>query len=224
MKKYLIVLFLVVLIAPSIALASWWNPLSWKIFQKKEPVTQVKVETQKTSEEKINELQKQLDELKGEQAFPELTPEVKKAVPAIDNPAKIKAETQAKLKAELKLKAEQEALVKEAIQTKIDAELKMKAEQDALTAKQKAEEQTKIDEQNEARLEAEREKEAKLNAINLKIANLGEKYLKDRAEMELNKNGMSSLGLNSSLNDLYNKYENDYNALVIEYHIIKYSN
>lgn len=56
MKKYLLVLFLIVFIAPSVALASWWNPFSWKIFQKKEPIQQVQVKTQK-----------QLDELKNQQ-------------------------------------------------------------------------------------------------------------------------------------------------------------
>jgi len=32
MKKYLLVLLLTIFIIPSIALASWWNPFSWKIF------------------------------------------------------------------------------------------------------------------------------------------------------------------------------------------------
>jgi hypothetical protein len=36
MKKYLLILLLVVFIIPSVALASWWNPFSWKIFHKKE--------------------------------------------------------------------------------------------------------------------------------------------------------------------------------------------
>jgi len=59
MKKYILVLLLVIFIVPSIALASWWNPFSWKIFQKKEVAPQVQVEVQKTSEEKISDLQKQ---------------------------------------------------------------------------------------------------------------------------------------------------------------------
>lgn len=62
MKKYLLILFLIVFIIPSIALASWWNPFSWKIFQKKQTVHQA--QEQKTPEEKINELQKQIDDLK----------------------------------------------------------------------------------------------------------------------------------------------------------------
>lgn len=34
MKKYIIVLFLITFIIPSVALASWWNPFTWKIFHK----------------------------------------------------------------------------------------------------------------------------------------------------------------------------------------------
>jgi len=66
MKKYLLVLFLIAFIVPSIAFASWWNPFSWFngwTFHKTE-VPQIQVETPKTSEEKINDLQKQLDDLK----------------------------------------------------------------------------------------------------------------------------------------------------------------
>lgn len=33
-RKYISIVFLTVLIVPSIALASWWNPFTWKIFQK----------------------------------------------------------------------------------------------------------------------------------------------------------------------------------------------
>jgi len=65
-KKYIIVLLLVVLIAPSVALASWWNPLSWGIFnflhKKEASITTPEVE--KDYEAKINELQKQIEDLK----------------------------------------------------------------------------------------------------------------------------------------------------------------
>jgi hypothetical protein len=67
MKKYFSILFLGMFIIPSIAFASWWNPLSWFNnwgFHKTEPPTQVQAEIQKTPDEKINELQKQVDELK----------------------------------------------------------------------------------------------------------------------------------------------------------------
>lgn len=67
MKKYISVLFLLVLIIPSIAFASWWNPFSWKVFNKKEVTPQIQIEVQKTPEEKIGELQKQLDKLKNQE-------------------------------------------------------------------------------------------------------------------------------------------------------------
>ena len=60
---------MIIFITPSIALASWWNPFSWKVFsffKKKQELKQEQVIEEKTSEEKIEELQKQLDELKGE--------------------------------------------------------------------------------------------------------------------------------------------------------------
>lgn len=62
-----LIIILSLFIIPSIAMASWWNPFSWKIFQKKATAPQVQVEIQKTPEEKINDLQKQLDDLKKQQ-------------------------------------------------------------------------------------------------------------------------------------------------------------
>lgn len=72
MKKYLSVLFLIMFIVPSVALASWWNPFSWKVFHKKEVVPQTQiinnpvVEPVSTAQE-IEKLQKQLDDLKKKQ-------------------------------------------------------------------------------------------------------------------------------------------------------------
>jgi len=70
MKKYIIFSLLIILVIPSVALASWWNPLSWFngwSFHKELPAPQVQIETQKTSDIKIDELQKQLDDLKKQQ-------------------------------------------------------------------------------------------------------------------------------------------------------------
>lgn len=39
MKKYLLVLLLVIFIIPSIAFASWWNPFTWHWFAHKNQVT-----------------------------------------------------------------------------------------------------------------------------------------------------------------------------------------
>ena len=80
MKKYISILILALFIIPSVALASWWNPFTWKIFKKKEPAPQVQVvntEKEKTSEDKIKDLQKQLDDLKSKK------PEIKKLEPAV---------------------------------------------------------------------------------------------------------------------------------------------
>ncbi len=64
MKKYFSILLLIVFIVPAIASASWWNPFSWKVFKKKQVAPQVQIiNTEKTSEQKIDELQKQIDEL-----------------------------------------------------------------------------------------------------------------------------------------------------------------
>ena len=95
MKKYLLILLLAIFIIPSIAFASWWNPFSWFsgwTFHKTEIAPQIPVETQKTSEEKINELQKQLDELKNQKQNPSsttITPkpkEIKKVAPVVVTP------------------------------------------------------------------------------------------------------------------------------------------
>lgn len=72
MKKYLLTLILIAFIVPSVALASWWNPFSWFngwTFDKTEIAPPVQVETHKTPEEKISDLQKQLDELKNQQSI-----------------------------------------------------------------------------------------------------------------------------------------------------------
>lgn len=36
MKKFILAILMALIIVPSIALASWWNPFTWKIFNKKE--------------------------------------------------------------------------------------------------------------------------------------------------------------------------------------------
>lgn len=127
MKKYLPVLLLLVLIVPSVALASWWNPLSWNIFSflhKKEPIPQTQIEIQKTPEEKINELQKQLDELKNqkESSTPDTIPTVKEITKNISN-------------------VDNSEIIKKQVQAQLDIAIKAKAEQDALIAKQKIQEE-----------------------------------------------------------------------------------
>lgn len=79
MKKYLSIIFLLVLIVPSIALASWWNPLSWFnnwSFHKQEIIPQIQeidqttksenTESVNSQTEEINKLKKQIEELKNQ--------------------------------------------------------------------------------------------------------------------------------------------------------------
>lgn len=54
MKKYLSILAILLVISPSIALASWWNPFSWSIFHRADKTAIL--------ESRINELEKKLDE------------------------------------------------------------------------------------------------------------------------------------------------------------------
>jgi len=73
--KYILVLLLVVFITPSLAFASWWNPGSWGIFgflhKKEAQISQVQpVIVDKNYEEKINELQRQIEELKSSKIEP----------------------------------------------------------------------------------------------------------------------------------------------------------
>jgi len=54
MKKYLLILILIILTAPSIALASWWNPFSWNIFQRTDTKTEVLEKRIVELEDKLN--------------------------------------------------------------------------------------------------------------------------------------------------------------------------
>lgn len=94
MKKSILVLFLLIFIAPSVALASWWNPISWFnnwSFNKKEVAPKVQVDIQKTPEEKIEELQKQLDELKNKET--NITPPVAQNIPTKSKNKNIKQQS-----------------------------------------------------------------------------------------------------------------------------------
>lgn len=65
-RKYLLVVLLTACIVPSVALASWWNPFTWKIFHKREVPNQeiIKDSSRDDQAAKITELQKQVDDLK----------------------------------------------------------------------------------------------------------------------------------------------------------------
>jgi len=96
MKKYFLVILLIIFIVPSIAFASWWNPFSWFngwTFHKEDSASQMQIDTQKTSEEKIIELQKQIDDLKKQQPSTSTTTKApvveKKVTPKVSIPAPV---------------------------------------------------------------------------------------------------------------------------------------
>lgn len=119
MKKYITILFLLMFIAPSIALASWWNPFSWFSnwnFVKKETAPQVRVEIQKIPSDSKNQQPTPI-------TTTPVVKETKKTLPS-DN----------------------SALIQQQIRIQTEATLRAKTEQDVLIAKQKeAENQARID-------------------------------------------------------------------------------
>lgn len=84
MKKYLSILVLVVLVTPQVAMAAWWNPFSWSVFQKKEASVQ-------QFESRIKDLEQKLEETSGKKVASTTTaspvkvekPVVKKAEKAV---------------------------------------------------------------------------------------------------------------------------------------------
>lgn len=110
MKKYIPILLLAVLIVPSVVLASWWNPFSWKIFHKK--VSQAPVTANLNNggtvdpNEEIAKLQNRIDELKRQQG---VVGEAGKSSTALENKDALISEIKAQVTAELQKKAKEEA-------------------------------------------------------------------------------------------------------------------
>jgi hypothetical protein len=103
MKKYLLTLLVITFVVPSIAFASCWNPFSWNW----------KALFTSPAKEEVH-IEKQTPEIKPVDKPTTIIPsikEIKKDVPIIDNSIAQKKEAQVKLEAELKLKAEQDALI-----------------------------------------------------------------------------------------------------------------
>lgn len=254
MKKTLISLAVVVLVVPQIALASWWNPISWFRKQPAKTATQessVKTATSTASE--IENLQKRIDDLKKQQpVVPATTASVikkkteKLASPA-DNSETIKAQVRAQVEVVLKAKVDQEALIakqKADEQSRIDlvnAQLSRQlAEQAELNKLQvaKAAEVARVKAAQDAEKEALRQeeqrvtqlaatlKQEKLNAVNKKIADLNAKYLVDLKAINdsVIGRGITSAGLAPQITALNRQYDQDYAALTVEYQQIQYSN
>lgn len=185
-------------LVPQIVFASWWNPFSWKVFSKKEvaPQTQI-VNTEQVNKEEIEKLQKEINDLKSKQTesvSDKTTPvvkEIKKTTSVIDNSAKLKAEAEAKVKAEL--------------------ELKLKAEQEALLAKQKADEQAKIDAQNKVVNEYAQGLKAFENSINGYVEDYKNYYNQKKL---LNRNDDKEVELSKSI---YKNFTNDLDKIKIKW-------
>ncbi len=71
MKKYLSILVLVVLVTPQVAMAAWWNPFSWSVFQKKETNVQ-------QLESRIKDLEKKLEDTSAQKVATTTAAAVKK--------------------------------------------------------------------------------------------------------------------------------------------------
>ncbi len=222
-NKLFIYILISVLIIPQIVLAAWWNPFTWKIFQKKETTIQVQAEI-KNSEEKITELEKQLNDLKNHQSnnVPVVTEEVKSKPVIIDNSAVIRAEVEAKLKAQADLDA---LIIKQKAdeQARLDA-LKIETERQAAQNSENIARQRAVEQQ--AIFDTAQAKQEKLNTVNKNIADLNAQYLKDieNCTKRLSGRGATYADLAGCENPIEIKYQRDYNALKIEFQQIQYGN
>lgn len=124
LKSVLFAFLIVIFLIPQITLASWWNPFSWKIFNKKTDTSpSISLVSENTelkdtkpvndSSEEIEKLKKQIEDLQNKQIdTPVKNIEAKKVTPPVDNSELIKKQVQEQLEAELrKQKEAEEALV-----------------------------------------------------------------------------------------------------------------
>lgn len=118
MKKTLFIFIFCLVLFPLFANASWWNPIDWFSFLFRKPVVVEKTIDISTSTTPIN--------VQTTDSFPSTTPKLDEAKPVIKNTTDNSAAIQAE------------------VQKQVQAALKAKADQDALVAKQKADEQTKV--------------------------------------------------------------------------------
>jgi Skp family chaperone for outer membrane proteins len=67
-------------------------------------------------------------------------------------------------------------------------------------------------------------KQSKLDAINEQIAQLNAKYVADKKAKQVNSGGEDAEGMSEDLSNLYNTYQDNYNALMAQYQELEYSN
>lgn len=147
MKKILISAVVIVLISPQIAMASWWNPLSWNIWNifKESPKQTENISTNSSADtlSDVAALRKEIDALKSQQASSssiktsEVNNRSEKITPTVNNSAVIKAQIAIALKAkadeqgriDLASSQRQNAVVVQAPETIIpDATFQMKSQ------------------------------------------------------------------------------------------------
>src|SRR3989344_5397555 len=159
--KILVIVIITLFITPQITFASWWNPISW--FDSWSFLTKKGVETE-VLENKTKELKSEINDI-STTTIASSTPKVITATTTTTtkNPV-IKKETEETTPTK---KVDNSALIKEQLRIQVENALKAKAGQDALIAKQKADEQARID-----LIKDEEEKQAKIQAENIRIINI----------------------------------------------------
>jgi len=132
LKRVLFSFLIAIILIPQITFASWWNPFSWKMFNRKAdtPTSISSVNENKelntakptdNSSEEIEKLKKQIEDLQNKQInTPTKSIEVKKTTPLVDNSELIRKQVQEQLEAKLKADKEQEALTISQAQEKAD--------------------------------------------------------------------------------------------------------
>lgn len=134
MKKYLSVLSLAIFIIPSVAFASWWNPISWfrnwSFFSNSDEKTQI-------LEKRIVELENKINSnatTTPATSTPQINTSTTSSITTTPTVKKV-------LKKTVSPEADNSALIQAQVHAQVEATLKAKTEQDALIAKQKADTQ-----------------------------------------------------------------------------------
>ncbi len=200
-KKYLLVVLLTACIAPSVASAAWWNPLSWKIFQKREVPVQEIVKNSSEDDQalKIEDLQKQIDDLKKSNTVPKniILPAVV-PVQVIQKPLIVVPVIPKKTVEDINAETEKKVQLEE--QARIDQN-------------KKVEPQKEIAPENTKKQQFKEDEEKKLHILNEKVDALTEKYDHVYAEIERNEIGAMQSGVDVRLDVLHTKYVNDLKSL-----------
>jgi|GEM_PF-2449245 len=242
MKKFLSILVLVVLVTPQVAMAAWWNPFSWSVFQKKETNVQ-------QLESRIKDLEKKLEETSGKKSATTTSevssmkvdkPVVKKAEKAV--PVPVSVEKEAAPAAPKTFVLPNGAVVDGAgnvVGAAPEQPTQSSVKDDKFTGENYFRENKTCAGLKDVNVNQHsfcvsyalngassmEDKPSRLNAVNLKIANLNAKYAKEAASLtQANNPYVDSFSLQERKHVLYKKYSDDYNILMAEYQQIQYAN